>query len=137
MQQMFRRSTDQHGVPCTALIPLCAPYLSLCVHRTYPSVCTVLIPLYAPRLSLCVHHTLTLFLKVRRLVKRHNPWIVAFTKIAAAFRRLVKRHNPWIVAFTKIAAAFPVKMRCVAPNCGTFGKRRRNTLPAQIQRQTI
>ena len=26
---MFRRSTDQRGVPCTALIPLCAPYFDV------------------------------------------------------------------------------------------------------------
>ena len=62
----------------------------------------------APCLSLRVHRTLTLFLKVRRLVKHFSRENVArFAKL---------RHGK---------------------NRGAFGKKRRNTLPAQIQRQTI
>ena len=63
----------------------------------------------APHLSLCVRRTLTLFLTVRRLVKRHNP------RIAELFAEL----------------------RRVGKNRDVFGKKCRNTLATQIQRQTI
>ena len=71
-----------------------------------------LIPLFVPQ-----------FLKVRRLVKRRNP------RIAALFQGL--RH------FSRENVARFVKLRHIGKNRGTFGKKCRNTLPAQIQRQTI
>ena len=71
----------------------------------------------APRLSLCVCRTFTLSLKVQRLVKSHNPWI------AALFQglRYFPRENA--LRFTE--------SQCIGKNCGSFGKKRHNTLPAQ------
>ena len=77
----------------------------------------------APHLSLCVRRTLTLFLKVRRLVKLRNP------RIAALFQGLWHFCRENVVRFTEL--------RRVGKNHGSFGKKCRNTLPAQIQRQTI
>ena len=46
-----------------------------------------------PSLSLCVHCTLTLFLKVRRLIKRCNPWHFSRENVArfTELRRLGKK----------------------------------------------
>ena len=77
----------------------------------------------APHLSLCVRRTLTLSLKVRRLVKLRNP------RIAALFQGLWRFSRENVVRFTEL--------RRVGKNRGSFGIKRRDTLPAQIQRQTI
>ena len=69
-----------------------------------------------PCLSLCVRRTLTLFLKVCRLVKHHN------SRIAALF------HTLWHFS-RENEAHFTESWR--------VGKKCRNTLPTQIQRQTI
>ena len=69
-----------------------------------------------PHSSLCVHRTLMLFLKVRCLVKCRNSRITALS-----------REN---------AERF-AKLQRVGKNRGAFDKKCRNTLPAQIQRQTI
>ena len=53
----------------------------------------------------------------------------AFPRIAVLFQGLRR--------FSKDCGAFPVKLRRVRKNRGTFGKKRHNILPAQIQRQTI
>ena len=63
----------------------------------------------APCLSLRVCRTLTLFLKVCRLVKH----------------------------FSRENVARFAELRHVGKNRGAFGKKRHNMLPAQIQRQTI
>ena len=77
------------------------------MHRAYPSVCA----------------TLSHSLKVRRLVKRRNPWIPAFLQ---GLRRFSCEN---VARFTE--------SRRVGKNRGVFGKKRRNTLLAQIRRQTI
>ena len=65
-------------------------------------------------LSLCVRRTLTLSLKVHRLVKHQG------------LRRFSR----------EIAVRF-TELRRIGKNRGVFGKEHRNTLPSQIQRQTI
>ena len=77
----------------------------------------------APRLSLCVRRNLTLSLKVHRLVKRRNPWI------AALFQGLR--------CFSCENAAHFAELWCVSKIRSTFGKKRCNILPAQIQRQPV
>ena len=79
MQQTCRSNTDQRGVPCTVLIPLCALHF------------------YAiPESALSCKATQSLD-----------------------------------------CGTFPMKTLCISPIRGMFGKKHRNTLPAQIQRQTI
>ena len=73
-----------------------------------------------PRLSLCVRRTLTLSLKVRRLVKHCNPCAIE------GLRR-----------FSCENVACFAELQHVGKNHGAFGKKCRNTLPAQIQSQTI
>ena len=70
-------------------------------------------------------------LKTRRHVSRFLPPCAPHFDGRAAVRRLVKGHNPWITAL------FCREKTVRSPNCGAFGKKRRSTLPAQIQRQTI
>ena len=115
----------------------------------------------APCLSLCERRTFTLSLKVRRLVKRRNPWIVAliqglryFSKDCGAFPRIaVLFQGLW--CFSKDCSTFPRKCGALeksrhvkyifwAPNSRNLlfslskdAKKSRNMLPAQIQRQTI
>ena len=60
-----------------------------------PTVALISTVYHAPRLSLCVRRTLTLFLKVRCLVKCRNPWIVAlFSELRHVWQKVLQHYIP-------------------------------------------